>query len=159
MITNNKSKEHMLYKSQCEQVDPDQTYISISSIFKRSLHGVSLTESDSESLTIQGDDLIGRSKAISAADRRSEYSSMNNNSLTLQQSITSFIHYYFHKRIRQFIILFILLCFTLHGDIHAIPANTASLRKNQLSQSLDCIRMATCAYDTKNCPPLVCNHM
>ena len=82
MITNNKSKEQMLNKSQCEQVDPDETYISISSIFKRSLHGMNLMESDSEN-ELQEDDLIGRSKAITAADRLSEYSSTNNNSLTI----------------------------------------------------------------------------
>ena len=83
MIANDKSKALALHKSQFEQVDPDETYISISSIFKRSIHGQSIMGSEDESTEIQGDDLIGRSKALSAADRLSEFSSTHNNSTNI----------------------------------------------------------------------------
>lgn len=74
MISNNNTEALAMYHSQSEGVNPDQTYISVSSIFNKvtneNLEGNgSSTHSTSSLESVKEEDVLERSKALSIADR------------------------------------------------------------------------------------------
>ena len=74
MIANNNTEALAMYHSQSEGVNPDQTYISVSSIFNKVSNenqegNCSPTHSTSSLESLKEEDVLERSKALSIADR------------------------------------------------------------------------------------------
>lgn len=82
MISNNNTEALAMYHSQSEGVNPDETYISVSSIFSKAciepMDGNSTTLSVHSYESVHGDELMERSKAVNIADRLANISFRSN---------------------------------------------------------------------------------
>lgn len=139
MISNNNTEALAMYHSQSEGVNPDETYISVSSIFSKAciepMDGNSTTLSVHSYESVHGDELMERSKAVNIADRLANIS--------------------FRSNMSQSWVLYILLFVLLFSQLSEIPVSLAGVPCHSILLSLT-IMATECIYDTKNCPPLVC---
>lgn len=136
MIVNNNTEALAMYHSQSEGVNPDQTYITVGSIFSRVASEVS--DSGSQSPTFDrsnGEDLLERSKALTVADRLANFSFRSSASRNDQVLIRIF-HSWNEQPCHRFSFLSFQLSFqsyeqaifiSLHPTLFGLMNNQSSL--------------------------------